>query len=110
VTVWASWCLPCREDAPLLARLARTYEGTIDFRGINVEDRRGDARAFVRRYRLDFPHLFDPRARTAEALGFFGLPTLYLVDGRRRIAARLVGKQPAAVLRRLVRMLAEEPT
>jgi thiol-disulfide isomerase/thioredoxin len=65
VTVWASWYLPCREDAPLLARLARTYEGTIDLRGINVE---------------------------------IGAPE----------RARVVGKQPAAVLRRLVLPLAEE--
>ena len=110
VSVWASWCLPCRVEAPLLARLARTYGRAINFRGINVEDRRGDARAFVRRFHLDFPHLFDPKARTAEALGFFGLPTVYLVDRHGRIATRIAGKQPQAILRQLLQTLEHERT
>lgn len=105
IDVWASWCVPCREEAPLLSRLATTYRGEIDFRGVDVEDRRGTARAFVERYRLNFPHLFDPKGRTAATLRFFGLPTAYLVDRHGRVAAVLIGKQPEETFRRLLETL-----
>jgi len=99
IDVWASWCVPCRAEAPVLARLWRQYGGRVQFLGIDVEDTRGDARAFVRRYGLGYPNIFDRKAALAGKLGFFGLPTAYLIDARGRIAARLVGKQEEATLR-----------
>jgi len=108
IDVWTSWCVPCREEAPLLARLWRAYRGKVRFLGIDVEDTRGDARAFVRRYGLGYPNIFDRNASLAGKLGFFGLPTAYLIDGRGRIAARLVGKQSEATLRSGLEALAAE--
>lgn len=99
IDVWASWCFPCREEAPLLARLWRRYRSEVRFVGIDVEDTRGDAQAFVRRYQLGYPSIFDPTATLAGKLGFFGLPTAYLVDRNGRIAGKLVGKQDASTLR-----------
>jgi len=93
IDVWASWCVPCREEAPMIARLWRRYGGQVRFLGIDVEDSRGDARAFVRRYGLRYPSIFDRTASMASQLGFFGLPTAYLVDYRGHVAARLIGKQ-----------------
>lgn len=98
IDVWASWCLPCRAEAPMLARLWRRYGGRVQFVGIDVEDNRGDARAFIRRYGVGYPNIFDTKASLAGKLGFFGLPTAYLVDERGRIAAKLVGKQKEATL------------
>ncbi len=65
IDVWASWCVPCREEAPMIARLWRRYGGQVRFLGIDVEDSRGDARAFVRRYGLRYPSIFDKRARSS---------------------------------------------
>jgi cytochrome c biogenesis protein CcmG, thiol:disulfide interchange protein DsbE len=93
IDVWASWCVPCREEAPMIARLWRRYGGQVRFLGIDVEDSRGDARAFMGRYGLRYPSIFDRMASMAGRLGFFGLPTAYLIDYRGHIAARLIGKQ-----------------
>ena len=109
IGVWASWCVPCREEAPTLARLWREHRSEVQFLGIDVEDTRGDARAFVRRYGLGYPNIFDRKAALATKLGFFGLPTAYLVDRRGRIAAKLVGKQSEATLRAGLDALVGEP-
>lgn len=109
IDVWASWCVPCREEAPMLARLWRRYRTQVRFLGIDVEDTRADARAFVRRYRLGYPNVFDRSAALAGKLGFFGLPTAYLVDRRGRIAATLIGKQEEAALRSGLTALVGEP-
>jgi len=77
----------------MIARLWRRYGGQVRFLGIDVEDSRGDARAFMRRYGLGYPSIFDRTASIAGRLGFFGLPTAYLVDYRGHVAARLIGKQ-----------------
>jgi cytochrome c biogenesis protein CcmG, thiol:disulfide interchange protein DsbE len=108
VDVWASWCVPCRAEAPVLARLWREHRREIRFLGIDVEDTRGDAGRFVRRYGLGYPSVFDRKASMAEKLGFFGLPTAYLVDRHGRIAAKLVGKQKEQTLRDLLKALANE--
>lgn len=110
VDVWASWCTACREEAPALARLARRYAGAVRFVGIDTQDTRGAARAFVRRYRLSFPHLFDPKATLAGKLGVFGVPTVYLVDRRGRIAATIVGKRSEQVFDAYLRLLAARST
>ncbi len=99
IDVWASWCVPCREEAPLLARLWREHRHEIRFLGIDAEDKRGDARRFIRRYGLGYPNVFDRTASLAGRLGFFGFPTAYLIDRHGRIAARLVGKQKEETLR-----------
>lgn len=108
IDVWASWCVPCREEAPLLARLWREHRRQIGFLGIDVEDSRGDAQRFIRRYGLGYANVFDRKAAMAGRLGFFGLPTAYLIDRQGRIAAKLVGKQKEATLRAGLKALAQE--
>lgn len=108
LTVWASWCPSCREEAPTMARLARKHGHVVQFVGVDTQDRREDGRAFVREFGLRYPHLFDPKATIATKLGVFGIPTAFLVDRRGRIAAVLVGKQPEAKLTRYLRLLASE--
>ncbi len=108
IDVWASWCIPCREEAPVLARLWRDYRDRMRFLGIDIEDTRHDARAFVRRFGLGYPSIFDDKAAMATKLGFFGLPTAYLVDARGRIAAKLIGKQTEAKLRLALQALVRD--
>jgi cytochrome c biogenesis protein CcmG/thiol:disulfide interchange protein DsbE len=109
IDVWASWCPSCEEEAPMLARLARDHRGRVRFVGVDTNDTRGAARAFIRRHELAYPHLFDPKTKVATKLGVYGIPTMFLVDRQGRIAARLVGKQPERKLRRLLALLASGP-
>lgn len=108
IDVWASWCASCREEAPMIARLARRHVGEIQFVGIDTQDAAGDGRKFVREFGLDFPHLFDPKSKLALKLGVYGVPTMFLVDRRGGIAAVLVGKQGERRLDRYLRLLSGE--
>lgn len=94
----------------MISRLARKYGKGIRFVGIDTQDSRKSGREFVRTFGLDFPHLFDPKSKLATKLGVYGIPTMFLVDRRGRIAATLVGKQGEGKLDRYLRLLADDRT
>ena len=81
INVWADWCDPCRREQPDLVRLAERFEDRgVRFLGINYQDDRDAARAWVEEYGVPYPSLFDPSGRTAVDLGFPALPDTYVVD------------------------------
>ena len=80
VNVWASWCLPCRSEAPLL-HSAHDRHPEVTFIGIDVEDAQPAAKQFIAEFGLDFDHYFDPRRAVPAELGGFGTPITYFVDG-----------------------------
>lgn len=85
VNQWASWCGPCRYEFPFFARLARRYEGRVAFLGVNSRDSTDDARAFLRRYPVSFPHFADPDGEIARVFrGGRAFPTtaFYAADGK----------------------------
>jgi cytochrome c biogenesis protein CcmG/thiol:disulfide interchange protein DsbE len=69
VNQWASWCGPCRFEFPFFQRLARRYEGRIGFLGVNSQDARDDAEAFLREFPVPFPHYYDKDAAVARLFG-----------------------------------------
>jgi cytochrome c biogenesis protein CcmG/thiol:disulfide interchange protein DsbE len=90
VNFWASWCIPCREEAPALERFQRR-QGGADFTvlGIDSRDLSTDGRDFVERYGLTYPQLRDGDGATAHDFGTTGVPETYLVgpDGKVRLVA-----------------------
>jgi cytochrome c biogenesis protein CcmG, thiol:disulfide interchange protein DsbE len=102
VHFWASWCGPCRDEAPELARLARELRGRATLVGVDYTDAAGSARAFIARHDWRFPILADPNGVTGDAYGLNGLPTTFLLDGDGHIVQRLTGPQTAAGLLRAV--------
>lgn len=80
INFWASWCIPCKIEAPLLAATARAHAGTIVFIGIDVQDLRSDGRAFLRKYKVNYPSLRDPSNSTYDAYGLTGVPETYYLD------------------------------
>lgn len=100
VNFWASWCEPCRAEAPQLQRLQRSLPGTAQLVGVDYTDRRDNGRAFVHRYGWTFPVLEDPDGVYGARFGFSGLPTTVVLDSRGRIVETLRGPQTATDLRR----------
>ena len=80
VNVWASWCGPCREEAPLLASAHRTYGGRVRFLGVDVIDERDSARAFMHRYGWTYPSVYDPTGAIRDGLGLLGQPVTLFYD------------------------------
>lgn len=100
VNFWASWCEPCRQEAPELERLDRSLDGKARLIGVDYTDQAGNARDFIRKYGWTFPVLSDPDGIYGARYRFSGLPTTVVLDSRGRIAATLRGPQTAAGLRR----------
>jgi cytochrome c biogenesis protein CcmG/thiol:disulfide interchange protein DsbE len=85
---WASWCPPCVEELPLLARTHRRIrrrDATV--LGVNYKDLPEDASDFARRFRLRYRSLRDRDGEYGQRYGLTGLPETFLIDRRGRIAA-----------------------
>ena len=87
VNLWASWCVPCRQEAPELDQFARQYKGqNVRVLGINVQDNSDDALAFLRDHEVEYPQLRSVGNERSEAFGSTGVPENFLVDPRGRLA------------------------
>jgi cytochrome c biogenesis protein CcmG/thiol:disulfide interchange protein DsbE len=102
INVWASWCVPCREEAPELARFDREMRARTRLVGIDFQDAKGDALAFIREFGWRFPNVRDPHGKLAARYGVTGLPTTYLIDPEGRIARTFTGAQTFETLVRAV--------
>jgi cytochrome c biogenesis protein CcmG/thiol:disulfide interchange protein DsbE len=102
ITFWASWCVPCREEAPELARFDREMRGRVQLVGVDFQDVKADALAFVREFGWRFPNVRDPQGKLAARYGLVGLPTTYVLDSRGRIARRVTGAPTYVKLRQAV--------
>ena len=90
VNVWASWCVPCHDEAPLLAKLA--HDSRLRVIGINYKDDPENARRFLGRYGNPFTAAgADPNGRAAIEWGVYGVPETFIVGRDGRIAYKLVG-------------------
>lgn len=107
--VWGSWCVPCREEAPILRRVSQeTRDRGVRFVGINVRDNDASARAFERRYDITYPSIVT--ADSGGALLAFGsklptnaVPSTMILDRQGRIAARVIGKTTYGTLTSLIK-------
>jgi cytochrome c biogenesis protein CcmG/thiol:disulfide interchange protein DsbE len=91
INFWASWCIPCRDEAPILNASARAHGGEVVFLGVNVQDLRADALAFSREFGTPYVSVRDRGNRTYEDYGLTGVPETYYLDGRGRIVAHSPG-------------------
>ena len=90
VNVWASWCIPCREEVPYLEQLSK--DKRIRLVGINYKDAAADARRFLGRFGNPFAASgVDSNGRTSIDWGVYGVPENFLIGRDGRIAYKLVG-------------------
>jgi cytochrome c biogenesis protein CcmG, thiol:disulfide interchange protein DsbE len=93
VNLWASWCGPCRQEAPVLDEFWKSHRRHhVVVLGINVQDNSNDALAFVREFHIRYPQLRSVGAERSEAFGATGVPENFLVDPRGRL--KLIWRQP----------------
>jgi cytochrome c biogenesis protein CcmG/thiol:disulfide interchange protein DsbE len=108
VNLWASWCGPCREEAPALERFYRQNRGRdTTVVGINVQDNEDDALAFLREHPTGYPQLRSVGNERSRAFGSTGVPENFLVDPRGRLALIWRGVVDDSFLRERVEPLIE---
>lgn len=90
VNVWASWCVPCREEAPILTELGK--DKRLQMVGINYKDAADNARRFLGRYGNPFGIVgVDGNGRASIEWGVYGVPETFIVGRDGKIAYKLVG-------------------
>jgi cytochrome c biogenesis protein CcmG, thiol:disulfide interchange protein DsbE len=89
---WASWCVPCKAEAPRLVASARRHAGEVVFLGVDVQDFKSDARSFLERYDTNYVSVRDGGSSTYEKYGLTGIPETYYLDARGRVVAHEVGE------------------
>lgn len=102
---WASWCVPCKQEAPRLEAAWRRWRGRgVVFLGVDAQDFRSDARRFVARHGITYPNVHDAGGDVASAYGVAGFPETWFVDREGRLdVAHVSGPLASAELDRDLR-------
>jgi cytochrome c biogenesis protein CcmG, thiol:disulfide interchange protein DsbE len=106
---WASWCNPCKKEAPELQAAARRWTGKgVVVLGIDAQDFSGDAKSFIRRYKINYPVVRDGSGKVVGKYGVEGFPETFFVDRKGRIVGdHIQGPVSRAVLERNIRRALE---
>jgi cytochrome c biogenesis protein CcmG/thiol:disulfide interchange protein DsbE len=90
---WASWCIPCKDEAPLLEEAwQRHRDRGLVVVGVDAQDFKGDARSFMKRFGLSYPVVYDGKGSTLGRYGITGFPETFFVDREGNLVGeRLVG-------------------
>jgi cytochrome c biogenesis protein CcmG, thiol:disulfide interchange protein DsbE len=100
VNFFASWCVACKDEAPLLHAEAQAQAGKVLFLGVDVQDLTSDARNFARKYDVNFVAVRDGSNAIYSDYGLTGVPETYFIDARGRAVAHIPGEATRATLER----------
>ncbi|HVM35276.1 MAG TPA: TlpA disulfide reductase family protein [Actinomycetota bacterium] len=84
VNLWASWCVPCREETPALEAMWKKYGDRVTVVGVNVRDQEENALAFAEEFGITYPLVTDDDRSLQKALDSYGLPETFFIDHRWR--------------------------
>jgi cytochrome c biogenesis protein CcmG/thiol:disulfide interchange protein DsbE len=88
INFWASWCIPCREEAPLFEAASRRGVNVL---GIDHQDFAGDARGFMRRYAMTYPNIVDKGDKLYSRFGLTGVPETFCFNRAGKVVAHIPG-------------------
>ena len=100
INFWASWCVPCYEEAPMLEAAWERYGDRVLFVGVQAQDKgkREDGRKFIGDFGLTFPNGYDDDSRAFIDYGVFGVPETFFVRADGTLAYKHAGAVTADVL------------
>jgi thiol-disulfide isomerase/thioredoxin len=103
---WASWCGPCREEAPDLTKLYDQYKDRFDVYAVNVtvQDELADAKAMVKEFDFKFPILLDYQGRSLDIYNYRAIPTSYLIDKNGAVAEIMHVIEPKHLEQRILEL------
>ena len=115
INVWASWCAPCRAEAPDLQTVwDATKKGGVQFVGINTRDSDAAAAGFVKAFGLTYPQVLDPDGRQQllfrDTLPPQAIPSTLVLDKEGRVAGRILGAVSQSQLLGLIEPLERDPS
>jgi cytochrome c biogenesis protein CcmG/thiol:disulfide interchange protein DsbE len=105
VNIWASWCPPCRAEAPELSAAATRYRGRVQFIGVNAQDDRGGAEDYIGQYGLPYPSVFDPSNAIAVSFGLYSPPSTLFFDANGTLVDTVPGQLSPDDLQRQIRRI-----
>jgi cytochrome c biogenesis protein CcmG, thiol:disulfide interchange protein DsbE len=92
LNVWASWCIPCKEEAPYLEQVWRSNRARgLVVLGLDARDFRADARRFAKRFELTFPLVYDGPGDELDGYGITGFPETFVIDRDGRVVEAFAG-------------------
>ncbi len=93
VVFWASWCAPCQAEQPSVNVLAQDETAAgVRFLGVSVDVDRAAAQSYLRKYEVPYDSLIDSSQAIVVDYEIAGPPTTFVIDGRGRVSAELVGE------------------
>jgi cytochrome c biogenesis protein CcmG/thiol:disulfide interchange protein DsbE len=92
INFWASWCIPCRDEAPLLERAWGEYRTRgLMVVGVNIQDLEPEARKFITQFKVSYPNVRDRDGRVSRAYGTTGVPETFFIDREGRVVRKFPG-------------------
>jgi cytochrome c biogenesis protein CcmG/thiol:disulfide interchange protein DsbE len=100
LNVWASWCVPCQQEAPTLERAwrAQARPRGVLFLGLDMQDATIDAHTFMRHYHVDYPNIRDHSNDVPLSYGVTGVPETFFISSQGRIVGHIIGVSTTAQL------------
>jgi cytochrome c biogenesis protein CcmG/thiol:disulfide interchange protein DsbE len=108
VNFWASWCGPCQQETPLLARWYKQQHGTVNLIGLDENDSETAAEKFAREKGVTYPLGFDPQTTVAKKYDISGIPQTFFLNARHQVVDHVYGAVTTAELTTGVKRMTSE--